>query len=137
MIGGTAPPPLTDTICVWKSLPVSHHITLEFSLSDEAERGKFTFSISVWLHFGAAFLKCSQLPIHVPLESRHVAGFGPFGGVAYRWLPFTCIRATQIGKQVDPCYPLDCDNHSRLHPVAATVVFSVFANFLRSRARRQ
>ena len=87
--------------------------------------------------FGAAFLKCSQLPTHVPLESRHVAGFGPFGGAAYRWLPFTCIWARQIGKQADPCFPLDCDNHSRRRPVVVTVALclSVFANFLRSRVR--
>ena len=56
---------------------VSYHITLVFPLSDDAERGKFTFSFSVWLHLARHF---RLVPIHAPLETRHVAGpLGPFG----------------------------------------------------------
>jgi len=76
------------------SYHASHHAHI-LTLSDVAERGKSIFIISL-APFGAAFL---VVPIHVPLETRHVAGLGPFEGCAaydYRWLSVTCKRARMV-----------------------------------------
>jgi hypothetical protein len=91
------------------SYHTSHHARI-LTLSDVAERGKSIFIISL-APFGAAFL---VVPIHVPLDTRHVAGLGPLGGCAaydYRWLFPSHANGPgwSLATKHSPCYPLDRD----------------------------
>jgi hypothetical protein len=81
--------------CVWSQLlagriPIDITITARVSLLLMSPKwGKFPIlllSLSAWLHSVRHYW---VFPIHVPLETRHVAGLGLFGSDAahdYRWL---------------------------------------------------
>ena len=89
----------SDTVLytnVWgQLLPPSHHARV-LSLSPMTPNGENSRSLlsyqsgSIWYGIAGSF------PIHVPLETGHVAGLGLLGSDAaydYRWLSVTCKRA--------------------------------------------